>query len=175
MAMTAPPRRERLETLGVGPSLGQLLFNFGLVWLIVAILAAWLLAFVAAGLFSEMGREVPLTALIVARRTYEHAGAFVFSLLSTVVLSTLLAVAGILSHISSFLNSIGDALFPFTFVMLVDWLYVQRRSTPAQRFFEPPRALPDWLSLPAAIAFCVGCAFSFWFGKIAPTWWVHHA
>lgn len=418
MAVTEPPRRERLETLGVAPIpderrtmtawrvfvvwamasasaltpiLGQLLFNFGLVWLIVAILAAWLLAFVAAGLFSEMGREVPLTALIVARRTYGHAGAFVFSLLFTVVnigffglntavagqllaaiahsgsatpwtwlvgllqtaavlvgmrflepfyrytaglfvvcygvlvvelfvrhphlsvpgahgplfwgpalttilslsilawtykistvtrfarpkapgerttpawflaasagimlavlvlgvigmfsqegtgnwnvallgtklswvgtiaaigvvlaivhtnamnlypstvdllvavgtltpprrfeqpvatfilgiLSTLLAVAGILSHISSFLNSIGDALFPFTFVMLVDWLYVQRRSTPVQRFFDPPRALPDWLSLPAAIAFCVGCAFSIWFGKIAPTWWAH--
>lgn len=105
-------RTERLETLGVEPIpdrrrtltpyrifviwtmasasaltpiLGMLLFNFGLVLLIVAIAVAWLLGFVAAGLFSEMGREVPLTALIVARRTYGHAGAFVFALLFTVV------------------------------------------------------------------------------------------
>src|SRR5579875_521102 len=101
--MSEPARGERLETLGVAPIpearrtmtpwrvfvvwamasasaltpiLGQLLFNFGLGWLIVAILAAWALAFVPAGLFSEMGREVPLTALIVARRTYGQAGAF---------------------------------------------------------------------------------------------------
>jgi purine-cytosine permease-like protein len=407
-------RTERLETLGVAPIpeerrtmtpyrvfvvwamasasaltpiLGQLLFNFGLVWLIVAILAAWLLAFVAAGLFSEMGREIPLTALIIARRTYGQAGAFVFSVLFTVVnigffglntavagtllaaiahsssgtpwtwlvgllqtaavlvgmrflepfyrytalvfvvcygvlvgyliahyhlsvpashgslhwgpalttilslsilawtyklstvtrfarprapgepttpgwffaasggimlavlvlgvvgmfsqeatgnwnvallgtklswvgtvaaigvvlaiihtnamnlypstidllvaantllpprrweqpvgtlvlgiLSTLLAVAGILGHISSFLDSIGDALFPFTFIMLVDWIYVQRRATPTEAFFRAPRSLPEWLSLPAAFAFAIGCAFSIWFHVIAPGW-----
>ncbi len=408
------PHRERLETLGVAPIpqerrtmtpnrvfvvwamasasaltpiLGELLFNFGLVWLIVAIVLAWVLAFIPAGLFSEMGREIPLTALIVARRTYGQAGAFVFSVLFTVVnvgffglntavagsllaaiahsssatpwtwlvgvlqtaavlvgmrflepfyrytaavfvvcygvlvgyliadyhltvptssgalhwgpalttilslsilawtyklstvtrfarprgrgerttpawflaassgimlavlvlgvvgmfsqeathnwnvallgtklswvgtiaaigvvlaiihtnamnlypstvdllvaantltaprrweqpvatlvlgvLSTLLAVAGILGHISSFVNSIGDALFPFTFVMLVDWLYVQRRATPVDAFFTPPRTFSGWLALPAGFAFAVGCAFSIWFHLIAPTW-----
>lgn len=407
-------RPERLETLGVAPIpdrrrtltpyrifviwamasasaltpiLGMLLFQFGLVLLIVAIVVAWLLAFVAAGLFSEMGREVPLTALIVARRTYGQAGAFAFALLFTVVnigffglntavagtllaaiahsssatpwtwlvgllqtgavligmrfleplyrytallfvvcygiltgyllanyniavpgahgslnwgpalttilslsilawtyklstvtrfarpkapgerttasyflaasvgimlavlvlgvigmlsqagthnwnvallgvklpvvgtiaaigvvlaivhtnamnlypstidllvatstllpprrweqpagtlvlgiVSTLLAVAGILTHIQSFLNSIGDALFPFTFIMLVDWIWVQRRRTPAEAFFEHPRTLPEWISLPAALAFAIGLAFSIWFHKIAPAW-----
>jgi purine-cytosine permease-like protein len=411
------PHSERLETLGVAPIpeerrtmtpwrvfvvwtmasasaltpiLGQLLFNFGLVWLIVAVVIAWLLAFIPAGLFSEMGRQVPLTALIVARRTYGQAGAFVFSALFTVVnigffglntavaggllasiahsssatpwtwlvgllqtaavlvgmrflepfyrytalvfvvcygvlvaylfsdyhlsvptaqgalhwgpalttilglsilawtyklstvtrfakprgrgegtspawflaasvgimlavlllgvvglfsqegthnwnvallgtkhswvgtiaaigvvlaiihtnamnlypstidllvaantllpprrweqpagtlvlgiLSTLLAVAGILNHISSFIDSIGDALFPFTFIMLVDWIYVQRRATPAEAFFRTPQAWPDWLSLPGAVAFSVGCAFSIWFGDIAPSWWLN--
>jgi purine-cytosine permease-like protein len=412
-----PERPERLETLGVAPIpearrtmtaprvfivwamasasaltpiLGKLLFNFGLVWLVVAILGAWLLAFIPAGLFSEMGREIPLTALIVARGTFGQAGAFMFSVLFTVVnigffglntavaggllaaiahsssatpwtwlvgllqtaavlvgmrflepfyrytaavfvvcygvlvgylfahyhpgvpaahgpldwgpalttilslsilawtyklstvtrfarpkapgarttpgwflaasagimlavlllgvvglfsqagthnwnvallgaklswigtiaaigvvlaiihtnamnlypstidmlvaantltaprrweqpvgtlvlgvLSTLLAVAGILSHISSFVDSIGDALFPFTFVMLVDWIYVQRRATAAESFFAPPRTSADWLSLPAGFAFAIGCAFSIWFGDIAPSWWVH--
>lgn len=410
-------RPERLETLGVAPIpdqrrtltpyrifviwamasasaltpiLGMLLFNFGLVLLIVAIVVAWLLAFVAAGLFSDMGREVPLTALIVARRTYGHAGAFAFALLFTVVnigffglntavagtllaaiahsssatpwtwlvgmlqtaavligmrfleplyrytallfvicygiltgylfanynitipgvhgslqwgpalttilslsilawtyklstvtrfarpkepgqsttpgyflaasvgimlavlilavigmlsqvgthnwnvallgaklaivgtiaaigvvlaivhtnamnlypstidllvatntllpprrweqpvgtlvlgiLSTLLAVSGILSHIQTFLNSIGDALFPFTFIMLVDWIWVQRRRTPADAFFEHPRTLAQWISLPAAFAFAVGLAFSIWFHDIAPAWFNH--
>ncbi len=407
-------RPERLETLGVAPIpdrrrtltpyrifviwamasasaltpiLGMLLFQFGLVLLIVAIVLAWLLAFVAAGLFSDMGREVPLTALIVARRTYGHAGAFAFALLFTVVnigffglntavagtllaaiahsssatpwtwvvgmlqtaavlvgmrfleplyrytalvfvicygiltgylfanytiaipaasgslqwgpalttilslsilawtykistvtrfarpkgsgerttpsyflaasvgimlavlalgvigmlsqagthnwnvallgtklpvvgtiaaigvvlaivhtnamnlypstidllvatntllpprrweqpvgtlvlgiLSTLLAVAGILGHIQSFLNSIGDALFPFTFIMLVDWIWVQRRQTPAEAFFRHPRTLADWISLPAAVAFAIGLAFSIWFHEVAPAW-----
>jgi purine-cytosine permease-like protein len=407
-------RTERLETLGVEPIpdrrrtltpyrifviwamasasaltpiLGMLLFNFGLVLLIVAIVVAWLLGFVAAGLFSEMGREVPLTALIVARRTYGFAGSFVFSLLFTVVnigffglntavagtllaaishsssatpwtwlvgmlqtgavllgmrfleplyrytalvfiicytvltaylfvdysvsipvahgslhwgpalttilslsilawtyklstvtrfavpkgpderttpgyflaasvgimlavlilgvigmlsqegfhnwnvallgaklpivgaiaaigvvlaivhtnamnlypstidllvamntllrprrweqpvgtlvlgiLSTLLAVAGILSHIQSFLNSIGDVLFPFTFIMLVDWIWVQRRRTPTDAFFERPRTLTQWISPLAGVAFVIGLAFNIWFGDIAPAW-----
>ncbi len=415
--MSESAHSERLETLGVAPIpderrtmtpwrvfvvwtmasasaltpiLGELLFNFGLLWLIVAVVVAWLLAFIPAGLFSEMGREIPLTALIVARRTYGQAGAFLFSALFTVVnigffglntavaggllasiahsssatpwtwlvgllqtaavlvgmrflepfyrytalvfvvcygvlvaylfsdyhlsvptahgalhwgpalttilglsilawtyklstvtrfarprargerttpawflaasvgimlavlllgvvglfsqegthnwnvallgtkhswvgtiaaigvvlaiihtnamnlypstidllvaantllparrweqpagtlvlgiLSTLLAVAGILNHISSFIDSIGDALFPFTFVMLADWLYVQRRATPAEAFFRTPRSWPEWLSLPAAGAFSIGCAFSIWFGDIAPSWWVN--
>ena len=67
------------------PIIGFQLYTFGLGWMIAAIVAAWLLAFVPAGLFSEMGREVPLTALIVARRTYGYAGAALFSLLFTVV------------------------------------------------------------------------------------------
>lgn len=415
--MTIAPdehRTERLETLGVAPIpdrrrtmtpwrifviwamasasaltpiLGQLLFNFGLVWMIVAIVVAWLLAFIPAGLFSEMGREVPLTALIVARRTYGHAGAFAFAVLFTAVnigffglntavagtllaaiagsssatpwtwlvgmlqtavvllgmrfleplyrytalafvvcygvltgylfanhslsipgaqgslhwgpalttilslsilawtyklstvtrfakpkdpgerttpgyflaasvgimlavlllavigmfshegtgnwnvallgaklavvgtiaaigvvlaiihtnamnlypstidmlvamntvlrprkweqpvgtlllgiLSTLLAAAGILNHIQSFLNSIGDALFPFTFIMIVDWIWVQRRRTAAEAFFQRPHSLAGWISVPAGVAFVIGLAFSIWFDDIAPTW-----
>lgn len=53
--------------------------------MIAAIVVAWLLALIPAGLFSEMGRDVPLTALIVARRTHGYAGAAVCSLLFTVV------------------------------------------------------------------------------------------
>jgi purine-cytosine permease-like protein len=366
------------------PIVGSQLFNFGLWWLVVAIVLAWLLAFIPAGLFSEMGREVPLTALIVARRTYGYAGAAMFSLLFTVVnagffglntavggqllgalahsnptlwtwviglaqtilvlfgmrvlepfyrytsvlfllcygaltaylfahfsitiphsrgslqwgpalttvlslsilawtyklstvsrfavpkgkegnrsrwfflapsagimlavlllgvvglfsteathnwnvallgahvswwgtvaaigvvvaivhtnamnlypstidvlvamntflkprrweqpvgtlllgiASTLLAVAGILTHITSFLNGIGDVIFPFTFIMLVDWIMVQRRATPAEDFFERPTAPVHWIDPPAAIAFFVGLAFNLWIHLVLP-------
>lgn len=366
------------------PIVGSQLFSFGLWWMVVAIVVAWLLAFIPAGLFSEMGREVPLTALIVARRTYGYAGAALFSLLFTVVnagffglntavggqllgalahsdatlwtwviglaqtilvlfgmrvlepfyrytsvlfivcygaltaylfthfsitvphshgslqwgpalttvlslsilawtyklstvsrfatpkepgagrsprfflapsigimlavlllgvvgmfsteathnwnvallgahlswwgvvaavgvvvaivhtnamnlypstidvlvalnsflrprrweqpvgtfllgiASTLLAVAGILTHIQSFLNGIGDVIFPFTFIMLVDWILVQRRATPAQAFFERPRTVSDWIDPLAAFAFFVGLAFNLWIHLVLP-------
>jgi purine-cytosine permease-like protein len=367
------------------PIVGSQLFNFGLWWMVVAIVGAWLLAFIPAGLFSEMGREVPLTALIVARRTYGYGGAALFSLLFTVVnagffglntavggqllgaiahsnptlwtwviglaqtvlvlfgmrvlepfyrytsvlflacygaltaylfihfkitvphshgslqwgpalttvlslsilawtyklstvsrfavpkspkhgersaafflapsigimlavlllgvvgmfstsathnwnvallgthlswwgvvaaigvvvaivhtnamnlypstidvlvamnsflkprrweqpvgtfllgiASTLLAVAGILTHIQSFLNGIGDVIFPFTFIMLVDWILVQRRSTPAEDFFERPRKATDWIDPIAGIAFFVGLAFNLWIHLVLP-------
>ncbi len=371
------------------PIVGSQLFNFGLWWLVVAIVAAWLLAFIPAGLFSEMGREVPLTALIVARRTYGYAGAALFSLLFTVVnagffglntavggqllgalahssptlwtwvigiaqtilvlfgmrvlepfyrytsvlflvcygaltaylfvhfsisvprahgslqwgpalttvlslsilawtyklstvsrfavpkgqegnraprfflapsagimvsvlllgvvglfsteathnwnvallgahvawwgtvaaigvvvaivhtnamnlypstidvlvamnsflrprrweqpvgtfllgiASTLLAVAGILTHIQSFLNGIGDVIFPFTFIMLVDWIMVQRRSVPAEAFFERPSTPAQWIDPPAAIAFFVGLAFNLWIHLVLPAGLIH--
>ncbi len=54
--------------------------------------------------------------------------------------------------------------------MLVDWIWVQRRRTPADAFFEHPHSLPQWISPPAAVAFAVGLAFSIWFGDIAPAW-----
>jgi len=54
--------------------------------------------------------------------------------------------------------------------MLVDWVWVQRRRTPAEAFFEHPRTLPQWISPLAGIAFAVGLAFSIWFGDIAPAW-----
>lgn len=367
------------------PIIGSQLFNFGLWWMVVAIVGAWLLAFIPAGLFSEMGREVPLTALIVARRTYGYGGAALFSLLFTVVnagffglntavggqllgalahsnatlwtwviglaqtvlvlfgmrvlepfyrytsvlflacygaltaylfvhfkvtvphshgslqwgpalttvlslsilawtyklstvsrfavpkpkrrgersaafflapsvgimlavlllgvvgmfsmsathswnvallgahlswwgvvaavgvvvaivhtnamnlypstidvlvamnsfmkprrweqpvgtfllgiASTLLAVAGILTHIQSFLNGIGDVIFPFTFIMLVDWILVQRRATRAEEFFERPRKATDWIDPIAGTAFFVGLAFNLWIHLVLP-------
>ena len=108
---------------------------------------------------------VAANTLLAPRRWQQPAGTLVLGFLST-----LLAVAGILTHISNFINSIGDALFPFTFVMLVDWLYVQRRATPVDEFFVRPHALSGWLALPAGVAFAVGCAFSIWFHLIAPAW-----
>jgi purine-cytosine permease-like protein len=84
------------------------------------------------------------------------------------VLATLLAVGGILDHVQNFLASIGDVVFPFTFVMLADWLVIQRRATPADAFFEQPRGFLGWVSLPGAVAFCVGVVISAWGDRVLP-------
>jgi purine-cytosine permease-like protein len=57
----------------------------GLTNMVIAILVAFLIGMIPAGIFSEMGRELPLTALIVARHTFGWGGAFVFSIFFTFV------------------------------------------------------------------------------------------
>jgi purine-cytosine permease-like protein len=84
------------------------------------------------------------------------------------VLATLLAVGGILSHVQNFLGSIGDVVFPFTFVMLADWLFIQRRQTPTEAFFERPRGLLDWFAWPGAVAFALGFVISAWGDRFLP-------
>jgi purine-cytosine permease-like protein len=84
------------------------------------------------------------------------------------VLGTVLAIAGILDHVQTLISDAGDIIIPFTFVMLVDWLYVQRRLTPAAAFFQPPRSLGD-RAVPSAIAaVAIGFVFGFWGGKFLP-------
>jgi purine-cytosine permease-like protein len=64
--------------------------------------------------------------------------------IATIILGvggTALAMAGIVSHVSTLLNDAGDVIIAFTFVMLVDWLYVQKRATKAAAFFQPPTDL----------------------------------
>ena len=58
------------------PILGLLLYKMGFTNMIGAIFLAFLIGLVPAGLFSEMGREIPVTALIVenALKTLEMAG-----------------------------------------------------------------------------------------------------
>jgi hypothetical protein len=46
--------------------------------------------------------------------------------------------------------------------MLVDWLYVQRRRTPAMAFFAHPRNLADRIVPSAIIAVAVGFVLAFW-------------
>jgi purine-cytosine permease-like protein len=67
------------------PLIGALLFKFGLTDMIIAIVAAWLIGFIPAGLFSEMGREVPLSGLVVARKTFGWDGSLLFSVLFSLV------------------------------------------------------------------------------------------
>jgi len=67
------------------PLIGALLFNVGLWYMIGAIVVSWAIFTIPCGLFSEMGREVPLTSLIVARRNYGWSATFLFSLLFTFV------------------------------------------------------------------------------------------
>jgi purine-cytosine permease-like protein len=67
------------------PLIGALLFKLGLWYMIAAIVASWVIFLIPCGLFSEMGRELPLTALIVARRNYGWSATFCFSVLFTFV------------------------------------------------------------------------------------------
>lgn len=67
------------------PLIGALLFNAGLWYMIGAIALTWAIFMIPCGLFSEMGRELPLSALIVARRNYGWSATFCFSALFTFV------------------------------------------------------------------------------------------
>jgi purine-cytosine permease-like protein len=78
------------------------------------------------------------------------------------VLGTVLAIAGILDHVQTLITDAGDIIIPFTFVMLVDWLYVQRRRTPASAFFSFPRRLADRAVPSAILAVGIGFVFGFW-------------
>ncbi len=84
------------------------------------------------------------------------------------ILGTVLAILGILNHVSGFLDVIGDVIIPFTFVMLVDWVWVQRKRTPASAFFERPQTPRAWWSWSAVIAFAVGVVISIWGGAWLP-------
>lgn len=53
--------------------------------MIGAIVVSWLIFLIPCGLFSEMGRELPLTALVVARRTYGWSATFLLSALFSFV------------------------------------------------------------------------------------------
>jgi purine-cytosine permease-like protein len=85
------------------------------------------------------------------------------------VLGTVLAIAGILDHVQTLISDAGDIIIPFTFVMLVDWLYVQRRRTPADAFFQPPRSLADRAGPSAIVAVAIGFVFGFWGDKFLPS------
>ncbi len=65
--------------------IGSLLAPYGLWHLIGAVAVAFLIGVLPVGLFSEMGRQTPLTALIVARRPFGWDGALLFSVLFSVV------------------------------------------------------------------------------------------
>jgi purine-cytosine permease-like protein len=84
------------------------------------------------------------------------------------VLGTILAIAGILDHVQTLISDAGDIIIPFTFVMLVDWLYVQRRRTPAAAFFAAPRRFTDRVVSSAIIAVAIGFVLGFWGDQFLP-------
>jgi len=91
--------------------------------------------------------------------------------LATIILGvggTLLAIAGILSHVSTLLGDAGDVVIPFTFVMLVDWIYVQKRRTAATAFFSPPRTRADRIVPAAIIAVVAGFIIGYWGSHFLP-------
>jgi purine-cytosine permease-like protein len=84
------------------------------------------------------------------------------------ILGTILAIAGILNHVQTLISDAGDIIIPFTFVMLVDWLYVQRRRTPAAAFFVPPRRMADRVVPSAIVAVIVGFVLGYWGDEFLP-------
>jgi purine-cytosine permease-like protein len=91
--------------------------------------------------------------------------------LATVILGIggiLLAVAGIVQHVSTLLNDAGDLIIPFTFVMLMDWIYVQRRRTAAEAFFERPQGRAGRIVPSAIAAVIVGFIISYWGDHFLP-------
>jgi purine-cytosine permease-like protein len=67
------------------PLVGALLFNIGLWYMLAAIALSWVLFFLPLGVASEMGRELPLPTLLMARRNFGWHATFLFSLLFTFV------------------------------------------------------------------------------------------
>jgi len=67
------------------PLVGALLYPYGLTYMIGAILLTWAIFLIPVGLFSEMGRALPLTALVVARRNFGWSATFALSVLFTFV------------------------------------------------------------------------------------------
>ena len=53
--------------------------------MLIAITFAFILGVIPTLLFSEMGREIPLTALVIARKTFGYGTAQALSLLYTVI------------------------------------------------------------------------------------------
>jgi purine-cytosine permease-like protein len=80
-----------------------------------------------------------------------------------------LAVAGILSHVSTMLNDAGDLIIPFTSVMLVDWIYVQKQHTPAEEFFGHPAGLENRFAVSAIDAVAIGLVLVFWGSNFLPS------
>ncbi|HLI02207.1 MAG TPA: cytosine permease [Acidimicrobiales bacterium] len=67
------------------PLIGMLLYPYGLWYMVGAIVLTWAIFMIPTGLFSEMGRHLPLTALVVARRNFGWSATFLLSILFTFV------------------------------------------------------------------------------------------
>ena len=65
------------------PIAGEKLYNMGLIYAIIAILLATGIGLIPAGLISDMGRQIPVPSLVVARKTYGYMSSGGYSLIFT--------------------------------------------------------------------------------------------
>ena len=63
--------------------------------------------------------------------------------------ATALAILGILGFIQGFLSALGSLLFPFTFILVVDWFHGRYYADAISSFYATPRRLPEWFVWPA--------------------------
>jgi purine-cytosine permease-like protein len=65
------------------PILGLLLIKLGITYMLLAMFFGFLIGLIPAGLFAEMGRQIPAPALVVSRKTYGYGTSSALSLLYT--------------------------------------------------------------------------------------------
>ncbi|MGH8290086.1 MAG: purine-cytosine permease family protein [Steroidobacteraceae bacterium] len=65
------------------------------------------------------------------------------------IFSTALAILGILGYIEGFLSVLGSLLFPFSFILVVDWFHGRYYAEPVSLFYKEPTRLAEWVSWPA--------------------------
>ncbi|MDE2449243.1 MAG: cytosine permease [Gammaproteobacteria bacterium] len=65
------------------------------------------------------------------------------------IFSTALAVLGILDYIQGFLSLLGSLLFPFTFILVVDWFHGRYYADSVSCFYKRARRFSEWFAWPA--------------------------
>jgi purine-cytosine permease-like protein len=65
------------------------------------------------------------------------------------IFSTILAIFGILDFIQGFLSLLGSLLFPFTFILVVDWFHGRYHAEPVSQFYRRAARFAQWFSWPA--------------------------
>ncbi|AOL16561.1 thiamine permease [Sulfolobus sp. A20] len=86
------------------------------------------------------------------------------STLSLGVISTILAILGILNYVENFLLLVGDVIFPFTFILIVDY-YFSLRNAPITVFYKATKSI-GWNGI---IALAIGVALNYYdvFGAVS--------
>ncbi len=65
------------------------------------------------------------------------------------VFATLLAIAGILNLIEGFLSMLGSLLFPFSFILVIDWFHGKHYNDAISLFYQRAHTLTDYFLWPA--------------------------
>jgi purine-cytosine permease-like protein len=97
------------------------------------------------------------------RRWEQPVATLVFGLLGTA-----LALAGILNHAETFVTDVGDVVAPFTFILIVDWLWGLRDKTNVATYFARPRSFAEQWRWTAIICACIGFVISYWGNHFLP-------
>ena len=65
------------------------------------------------------------------------------------IFSTVLAILGILDFIQGFLSLLGSLLFPFSFILVVDWFHGRYHAQPVSLFYRKAAGFAECFSWPA--------------------------
>ncbi len=77
------------------------------------------------------------------------------------VVGIILAIVGILQHIESFLLLVADLLFPYTFILIVDWYINLRKTAKLKDFYEIPKTFRGNFNINAMVATIIGVLINF--------------